>query len=103
MALLIKNGRVLDPASGLDEIIDVLVDGGRIRALARGLTPAAGSGAEAVSVLDAAGLVVLPGLIDMHTHLREPGHEYKETIQTGSRAAAAGGFTSLVCMANTSP
>jgi dihydroorotase len=103
MALLIKNGRVLDPASGLDEIIDVLVDGGRIRALARGLKPAAGSGAGEVSVLDAAGLVVLPGLIDMHTHLREPGHEYKETIQTGSRAAAAGGFTSLVCMANTSP
>jgi dihydroorotase len=103
MALLIKNGRVLDPASGLDEIIDVLVDGGQIRALARGLKPAAGSGAEDVSVLDAAGLVVLPGLIDMHTHLREPGHEYKETIQTGSRAAAAGGFTSLVCMANTSP
>ncbi len=103
MALLIKNGRVLDPASGLDEIIDILVDGGRIRAIARGLKPAAGSGAEDVSVLDAAGLVVLPGLIDMHTHLREPGHEYKETIQTGSRAAAAGGFTSLVCMANTSP
>lgn len=103
MALLIKNGRVLDPASGLDEIIDVLVDGGRIRALARGLKPAAGSGAGDVSVLDAAGLVVLPGLIDMHTHLREPGHEYKETIQTGARAAAAGGFTSLVCMANTSP
>ena len=71
--------------------------------LARGLKPAAGSGAEEVSVLDATGLVVLPGLIDMHTHLREPGHEYKETIQTGSRAAAAGGFTSLVCMANTSP
>jgi len=103
MALLIKNGRVLDPATGLDEIMDVLIDGGRIRALARGLKPAAGSGAEDVSVLDAAGLVVLPGLIDMHTHLREPGHEYKETIQTGSRAGAAGGFTSLACMANTSP
>jgi dihydroorotase len=103
MALLIKNGRVLDPASGLDDIIDILVEGGKIRALARGLTPAAGSGTEEVSVLDATGLVVMPGLIDMHTHLREPGHEYKETIQTGSRAGAAGGFTSLVCMANTSP
>jgi dihydroorotase len=103
MALLIKNGRVLDPASGLDEIMDILIDGGRIRALACGLKAAAHSRAEEVSVLDAAGLVVLPGLIDMHTHLREPGHEYKETIQTGSRAAAAGGFTSIVCMANTSP
>jgi dihydroorotase len=103
MAVLIKNGQVLDPASGLDEIIDILIEGGKICAIARGLTPAAGSGSEKISVIDATGLVVMPGLIDMHTHLREPGHEYKETIQTGSQAAAAGGFTSLVCMANTSP
>ena len=101
MALLIKNGRVLDPASGLDDIIDILVEGGKIRALARGLAPAAGSGIEEVSVLDATGLVVMPGLIDMHTHLREPGREDAETVLTGSQAAALGGFTCVHAMANT--
>jgi len=98
MALLIKNGRVIDPASKTDALLDVLVEGGKIIEL--GAKIAAGGGTE---ILDAAGLLVVPGLIDMHTHLREPGHEYKETIRTGARAAAAGGFTSIVCMANTNP
>ena len=98
MALLIKNGRVIDPASGTDGILDVLIDGGKILELRKQIA-ATGS----MQVIDAAGLLVAPGLIDMHTHLREPGQEYKETIHTGARAAAAGGFTSIACMPNTSP
>ena len=98
MALLIKNGRVIDPASGTDEMLDVLIDGGKILEVRKQI-----AAASSMQVIDAAGLIVAPGLIDMHTHLREPGQEYKETIQTGARAAAAGGFTSIVCMANTSP
>ncbi len=99
MVLLIKNGRVLDPASGLDDVVDVLVEGQKISTIAKGIKPSA----KDVTVIDAAHLVVLPGLIDIHTHLREPGHEYKETIRSGSLAGAAGGFTSLACMANTNP
>lgn len=98
MALLIANGRVVDPATQTDAALDILIDGGKIVEL--GIRLEAGAG---VQVLDASGLVVAPGLIDMHTHLREPGQEYKETIRTGARAAAAGGFTGIVCMANTSP
>ena len=103
MTLLIKNGRVLDPATGLDDYVDVLVEDGKIRALSKGIEPGAQRGEAGITVIDATGLLILPGLIDMHTHLREPGHEYKETIKSGSRAGAAGGFTSLVCMANTNP
>jgi dihydroorotase len=95
--LLIRGGRVIDPASGRDAVADLLVDGGLVAAVGAG---AAASGAE---VIDAAGLWVLPGLIDLHTHLREPGFEYKETVLTGSRAAAAGGFTAVSCMPNTDP
>jgi len=98
MSLLIKNGRVLDPASGLDGVQDVLVADGRIAKVGKGLEPA--NGAE---VVDAAGKVVCPGFIDIHVHLREPGYEYKETVATGTRAAAAGGFTAVCCMANTFP
>jgi dihydroorotase len=97
-ALLIRNGRVLDPASGVDAVQDVLVTDGRIARLGVGL--AAPEGAE---TLDASGRVVCPGFIDMHVHLREPGYEYKETIQSGTRAAAAGGFTAVCAMANTLP
>ena len=98
MALLIRNGRVIDPASNTDAPLDVLIDGGRIVELSQRIAPS-----EGMRVIEATGLVVAPGLIDMHTHLREPGHEYKETIETGSRAAAAGGFTAVACMANTNP
>ena len=103
MTLLIKNGRVLDPAAGLDDEVDVLVEDGKIRTLSKGIEPPAQHGEAGFMVIDATGLLILPGLIDLHTHLREPGHEYKETIKSGSRAGAAGGFASLVCMANTNP
>src|SRR5580658_10336737 len=95
--LVIRNGRVMDPASGLDAVSDVAIQDGRIVAVGAAL---ALSGA---SELDATGLIVAPGFIDMHVHLREPGFEYAETIESGSRAAAAGGFTSICCMPNTAP
>ena len=95
--LLIRNGRVIDPASERDEIADVFIRGDAIVAVGPNLD-AAGA-----RVYDAGGLVVAPGFIDMHVHLREPGFEHSETIETGSRAAAAGGFTSICCMPNTSP
>ena len=98
MTLLIKGGRVVDPSQKLDATLDVLIEEGEIREL--GVDLETGEDAE---VLDAAGLVVTPGLIDIHVHLREPGEEYKETIRTGTMAAAAGGFTAVVCMANTVP
>jgi dihydroorotase len=97
MATLIQNGRVIDPASQSDGIADVLISGGRIAAVAPGLS------ARGAEVFDATGLVVAPGFIDMHVHLREPGFEHAETIESGSRAAAAGGFTSICCMPNTKP
>jgi dihydroorotase len=96
-ALLIKNGRVIDPHSNHDSVADVLVTDGVISGVGRNLTAA---GAE---VFDASGLIVAPGFIDMHVHLREPGFEHAETIETGSRAAAAGGFTSICPMPNTAP
>lgn len=95
--LWIKNGRVIDPASGRDATGDVYsVDGHIVDSLSDEQRSAA-------RVIDAAGLVVCPGLVDIHVHLREPGQTHKETIQTGSFAAAAGGFTSIVCMPNTTP
>ena len=96
-ALLIKNGRVIDPASDHDGVADVWIEDGIIKGVGPGLSPA---GAE---VFDATGLVVAPGFIDMHVHLREPGFEHAETIETGARAAAAGGFTSICPMPNTAP
>jgi dihydroorotase len=96
-ALLVKNGRVVDPASKLDGPADVLLEDGHVAAVGRNLER---SNAE---VFDATGLIVAPGFIDMHVHLREPGIEHSETIETGARAAAAGGFTSICCMPNTLP
>jgi dihydroorotase len=98
MNLLIANGRVLDPASGVDLVQDILVTDGRIARLGRALRAPVGT-----ERIDASGKVVCPGFIDVHVHLREPGHEYKETIASGTRAAAAGGFTAVCCMANTLP
>jgi len=95
--LILRNGRVIDPATKLDAIADVLIEEDKIAAVGEKLQVA---GAER---FDASGLVVAPGFIDMHAHLREPGFEYAETIESGSRAAAAGGFTTVCCMPNTSP
>ncbi len=96
--LLIKGGRVVDPAGSLDQEADILLCSGRVEEVKKGLEPP--SEAE---IIDATGLVVLPGLIDMHVHLRDPGQDYKEDIISGSRAAAAGGFTAVAAMANTEP
>jgi len=98
MMLLIRNGRVIDPANSIDGVRDVLVTDGRIERVGAGLQPPPGA-----QILDATGKVVCPGFIDIHVHLREPGFAYKETVATGTRAAAAGGFTAVCCMANTSP
>ena len=97
MAIVIKNGRVIDPANGTDRVADVLIVEGRIAGVAPNLS------SPKAEVFDATGLVVAPGFIDMHVHLREPGFEHAETIESGARAAAAGGFTSICCMPNTKP
>lgn len=95
--LLIKNGRVMDPKTGFDAVMDILIDEERILAISDDIE------AEGAQVLDATGLTVAPGLVDIHVHFREPGQTHKEDIHTGALAAAAGGFTSVVMMANTSP
>ena len=100
--LLIKNGRVVDPSGDIDDHLDILVNQGKIVKLRRGVDKEEKE-SEGVQIIDAQGKVVVPGLIDMHVHLREPGYEYKETIKTGCQAAASGGFTSIACMPNTSP
>lgn len=97
MRLLITGGRLVDPATGRDEVADLLVEDGHIAGSGRGL-PRAGA-----RVIAAERLLVIPGLVDIHVHLREPGQEYKETIATGTAAAVAGGVTSVACMANTVP
>jgi dihydroorotase len=96
-SLLIKGGRVLSPADALDGELDVLVDEGRIRQIAPGLT------APADETFDARGQTVSPGLVDLHVHLREPGEEISETLETGLAAAVAGGFTAVCAMPNTHP
>ncbi|HKZ17270.1 MAG TPA: dihydroorotase [Geobacteraceae bacterium] len=98
MNLLIKGGRVVDPAQNIDDVLDVMIVDGVIRELGKGLQPE-----RDCEVISAEGLLVTPGLIDMHVHLRDPGLEYKEDIVTGTRAAAAGGITSIACMPNTKP
>ncbi len=96
--ILIRGGRLVDPSQNLDAELDVLIDGELIAEVGPKL-----DAPEGCEVVEAGGQVVTPGLIDIHVHLREPGQEYKETIETGTRAAAAGGFTAVVCMANTVP
>lgn len=97
VSLIIKNGRVIDPTQKLDQVSDVYIEDGKISRIASDLQ------APANQVLDASGLIVAPGFIDIHVHLREPGREDEETIQSGSEAAAVGGFTAICCMPNTSP
>lgn len=98
MRILIKNGRVLNPADQTDKILDILTDGQVIRAIEENIDD---TGAD--QVIDASGCYVMPGLIDLHVHLRDPGLTHKETLETGTRAAAKGGFTTIVAMANTKP
>src|SRR5689334_613834 len=95
--LLLKGGRVIDPSTQRDETADVLIDNGKIASVGRLAPP------DEAEVLDVSGKVVAPGLIDVHVHLREPGQEHVETIATGARAAAAGGFTAVCAMPNTDP
>jgi len=97
VSLLLKNGRVIDPATGTDETLDILIDKGKFIAMKPRIEAAS------ARIIDVSRLVVAPGFIDMHTHLRDPGQEDKETIRTGSLAAARGGFTSVACMPNTTP
>jgi dihydroorotase len=97
-ATIIRNGRVIDPANKRDETADLYIVEGRIADQS-----AIGSQQSAIEQINASGLIVAPGLVDMHVHLREPGFSHKETIESGARAAAAGGFTTVVCMPNTSP
>lgn len=97
MKLLISNGHVIDPKTGRDGIFDLLAEDGRIVELSAGIDP------EGCEVIDASGKYVLPGLVDAHCHLRDPGFEYKEDIESGTRSAARGGFTSVACMPNTNP
>jgi len=98
LKLVIKGGHLIDPASGVDREADLLIEDGFITAIKKGI---AIKGVD--KVIEAAGMMVLPGLIDLHTHLREPGYEYKEEVLTGTQAAVAGGFTAVCCMANTQP
>src|SRR2546430_1137380 len=97
-AIIIRNGRIIDPANQRDEVADLTIVDGRIAALSEIRNPKS-----EIDEIDATNLVVAPGLIDLHVHLREPGFGWKETIETGARAAAAGGFTTIVCMPNTAP
>ena len=97
MKLLIKNGHVVDPGNKIDEVMDILVEGEKISKVGFGLD------AKAETVIDAAGKIVMPGIVDMHVHLREPGREDKETVFSGTKAAAKGGVTSVLAMPNTLP
>lgn len=94
--ILLAKGRVVDPSQGIDAVLDVLIQNGKIASLAESIHPES-----LTEVVDCTNLIICPGLIDMHVHLREPGKEEKETIRSGTRAAAVGGFTSILCKANT--
>ena len=97
MKLLIRQGRLVDPVGGIGGVMDILMEDGKVTVIGSNINE---PGAQ---IIDAAGLTVCAGLVDMHVHLREPGFEYKETIETGAAAAARGGFTSIACMPNTRP
>ncbi|MGH7884882.1 MAG: amidohydrolase family protein, partial [Thermodesulfobacteriota bacterium] len=100
MSLLIKNGKIIDPSQGIDENSDIYIEKNKIKEISKKIKI---YDTKKVKTIDAKNMIVSPGFIDMHVHLREPGYEHKETIKTGCMAAAAGGFTSIVCMPNTNP
>lgn len=102
MKLLLRGGRVIDPSQNIDTVLDILVENGKISSLDNNIYIREADINE-ITTVDCTDVIVCPGLIDMHTHLREPGHEYKETVQSGGNAAIAGGFTSIACMPNTNP
>lgn len=103
-SFILANIRLVDPAAGIDGARELLVENGVVKQVAnKGELSGARAGGNLPEVIDAGGQLCVPGLVDVHTHLREPGHEYKETISSGTMAAAAGGFTSVLCMANTNP
>ena len=97
MKLLIKHGRLVDPVGGIGGIMDILIENGRVSVIGNGVND------PEAEIVDASGMVVSAGLVDMHVHFREPGYEYKETIETGCAAAARGGITAVACMPNTKP
>src|SRR5262249_33887688 len=96
-ATLIKNARLFDPVLALDRVADLKIRDGKIEAIGKDLP------AEGAETVDGSGKLLTPGFVDLHTHLREPGFEHKETVESGTRSAAAGGFTTVCCMANTNP
>ena len=96
MGILIKNGRVINPATSLDKVTDLLIEDNKITSIADNIEGD-------YEIIDATGKVVCPGFVDLHVHLREPGFEDKETIESGTKAAVAGGVTTVVCMPNTKP
>ena len=101
MITWIRSGVVVDPVRGVQEELDVIIDRGKIKRILP--WNEFNEKGPQLRIIDASGKLVVPGLVDMHVHLREPGHEYKETIATGGRAGAKGGFTALACMPNTVP
>jgi len=102
MKLLLTGGRIIDPSQNLDDIADILIENGKISKIEHTISPSVVKGKGAITY-NLTGKMIVPGLIDIHTHLREPGFEYKETIRSGAEAAVAGGFTAVACMANTEP
>ena len=104
MKILLTGARIIDPAQKIDADMDVLLENGKIAKIGSDLLKSAKSkDSGKIKIIELAGMILTPGLIDMHTHLREPGFEYKETVASGAAAAVAGGFTSIACMPNTSP
>ncbi|MEG2871148.1 MAG: amidohydrolase family protein, partial [Clostridium sp.] len=105
--MIIKNGRVIDPNSGFDGLADLVIEDGKIMKILKHdenrQVAAVSEESDRSEVIDAAGLIVAPGLVDVHVHFRDPGFTYKEDIETGAAAAKAGGYTTVVCMANTKP
>ncbi|MBN2515551.1 MAG: dihydroorotase [Deltaproteobacteria bacterium] len=102
MKLILRGGRVIDPSQNIDAELDILVENGKIASLDNNISIREDD-TNTITTLDCTNVIIVPGLIDMHTHLREPGHEYKETVPSGGNAAIAGGFTSIACMPNTNP